>query len=298
MLQRSLRADVQVEMKFDDELWPVDVDPGELELAILNICVNSRDAMPEGGTIRFRREIPRTLPQSVTVSIADSGVGMTKEVQSRAFEPFFTTKEVGKGSGLGLAQVYGFLAQSNGQVAIESMPGKGTTVSLTFPRSDKPGPCRSRCACAGVGRRKACGAPARTRGYVLLVEDDVTVAELTVHMLESIGFSVRHEKSAAAALDAISAGDGVDIVFSDVMMPGGMSGVDLAREIRKRWPGLPVVLTTGYMEGEDSHDGGAGGAGEAVPPPATGADPECTPLGAPCSRTLAPLIQDTAIRTD
>ena len=143
MLQRSLRADVQVEMEFDDDLWPVEVDPGELELAILNICVNSRDAMPEGGTILIsarntRRTLLNSRAHAVTVSIADSGVGMSEDVLSRAFEPFFTTKDVGKGSGLGLAQVYGFLTQSNGQVTIDSEPGKGTTVSLTFPRSDKP----------------------------------------------------------------------------------------------------------------------------------------------------------------
>ncbi len=254
MLQRSLRADVQVEMAFDDDLWPVDVDPGELELAILNICVNSRDAMPDGGTILISaRNVRRTLlnlrAHSVTVTVTDSGVGMTEDVLSRALEPCFTTKDVGKGSGLGLAQVYGFLTQSNGQVAIESVPGEGTTVSLTFPRSDK-----SPTAAAAVARALPADAERRadrlqrSNGNVLLVEDDLTVAELTVQMLESTGFSVLHAKSATAALDALSAGRRVDIVFSDVMMPGGMNGVDLAREIRKRRPGLPVILTTGYVE--------------------------------------------------
>ena len=144
MLQRRCAPTSRSKCNSTSDLWPVEVDPGELELAILNICVNSRDAMPEGGTILISARQYQTRRCSNSRIhygdrlVADSGVGMTKEVRSRAFEPFFTTKDVGKGSGLGLAQVYGFLTQSNGQVAIDSEPGKGTTVSLTFPRSDKP----------------------------------------------------------------------------------------------------------------------------------------------------------------
>ena len=185
----------------------------------------------------------------MTISITDTGVGMSRDVLARAFEPFFTTKEVGKGSGLGLAQVYGFLAQSNGEVSIESAPGKGTTVFLSFPRSEKPvaeteGDDQDSAPHSG-GRAER---RSRTRANVLLVEDDLTVADLTAQMLESIGMSVVHAKSAAAALDALAATREIDIVFSDVMMPGGMSGVELAREIRERFPEMPVVLTTGYIE--------------------------------------------------
>ena len=246
MLQRSLRGDMEVKLSFKDEPWPVDVDPGELELAILNICVNSRDAMPDGGTIYIST---RNTAETVTISITDTGVGMSRDVLARAFEPFFTTKEVGKGSGLGLAQVYGFLAQSNGEVSIESAPGKGTTVFLSFPRSEKPvaeteGDDQDSARHSG-GRAER---RSRTRANVLLVEDDLTVADLTAQMLESIGMSVVHAKSAAAALDALAATREIDIVFSDVMMPGGMSGVELAREIRERFPEMPVVLTTGYIE--------------------------------------------------
>jgi PAS domain S-box-containing protein len=254
MLQRSLRGDVEVAMSFDDELWPVDVDPGELELAILNICVNARDAMPDGGTIRISARNARNLLQpvytdSVTVSISDSGVGMSKEVAARVFEPFFTTKEVGKGSGLGLAQVYGFVNQSKGQIAIDSTVGKGTTVSLTLPRSDSETATATAAAQLqpAAAARRADGRSA-SRGRVLLVEDDLTVAGLTTEMLKSIGYAVLHAKSAAAALETLADGRRIDIVFSDVMMPGGMSGVDLAREIRKRRRDLPVVLTTGYVE--------------------------------------------------
>ena len=246
MLQRSLRGDMEVKMNFDEEPWPVDVDPGELELAVLNICVNSRDAMPDGGTIYIST---RNSANSVTVSITDTGVGMTKEVLARAFEPFFTTKEVGKGSGLGLAQVYGFLAQSNGDVSVESAPGKGTTVFMAFPRSEKP-VAETEADVQDMALKSGALAErrSRARANVLLVEDDVTVASLTMQMLESIGLTVVHAKSAASALDALEKARNIDIVVSDVMMPGGMSGVELAREVRKQYPGLPVVLTTGYIE--------------------------------------------------
>ena len=252
LLQRSLRGDVEVEMTFDDDLLPVDLDPGELELAVLNICVNARDAMPDGGKIRIEARNAKSLvlPKSqdtVTLSIADTGVGMPKDVEARVFEPFFTTKEVGKGSGLGLAQVYGFVHQSNGQVAIDSQVGQGTTVTLTFPRSERPVDESTTAAAATPAPRRAETRP-RSCGEVMVVEDDPTVADLTTEMLKGAGYAVFHANSAAAALEALAGGRGVDVVLSDVMMPGGMNGVDLAREIRKRWPDLPVVLTTGYIE--------------------------------------------------
>jgi CheY-like chemotaxis protein len=252
MLQRSLRGDVEVKMSFGEALWPVEVDPSELELAILNLCVNARDAMPEGGTISISARNASAAPaaaaaETVVVAVADTGVGMAQDVLAHAFEPFFTTKEVGRGSGLGLAQVYGFIVQSNGQVALESAPGKGTTVLLTFPRSERQLTAANMARStakppAGLDRH---GMP---RGSVLLVEDDATVAALSGQMLENIGLVVTHVKSASDALEALSTMQVPDIVFSDVMMPGGMNGVELAREIRRRWPNLPVVLTTGYIE--------------------------------------------------
>jgi CheY-like chemotaxis protein len=253
MLQRSLRGDVEVKMDFGEALWPVEVDPSELELAVLNLSVNARDALPDGGTISISARNASGTPSgtavdTVIVTISDTGVGMAQEVLAHAFEPFFTTKEVGRGSGLGLAQVYGFIAQSNGQVALDSAPGKGTTVELTFPRSHKPLTAardlrpKARLPATAHDRREL------PRGRVLLVEDDATVAALTGQMLETIGFSVTHAKSAADALKSLSGATEPDIVFSDVMMPGGMNGVELAREIRRNWPNLPVVLTTGYIE--------------------------------------------------
>ena len=252
MLQHSLRGDVQVTMRFDDGLWLVEVDPSELELAILNICVNSRDAMPDGGAISISaRNTPGALApafaQAVTLTITDTGVGMPPEVVSRAFEPFFTTKEVGKGSGLGLAQVYGFIGQSRGTVSIDSAPGRGTTISLVFPRSsqllaspDSTDEELAPAANAGAVRP-------RTRGHVLLVEDDLAVAALTTQVLEALGLSVTHVKSGDEALAELPRSRDVDVVLTDVMMPG-MNGVDLAHAIRKAWPQFPVLLTTGYVE--------------------------------------------------
>ena len=254
ILQRSLRGDVEVEMHCEDDLWPVEVDPGELELAVLNICVNARDAMPDGGTIRIEARNATTRAatrnqDSVMLSIADTGIGMPEEVTARVFEPFFTTKEVGKGSGLGLAQVYGFVNQSKGRIAIDSRVGKGTTVTITLPRSERAvaesTPATS--AVTPAATRRPASRPG-SRGQILLVEDDPTVADLTTEMLKAAGYTVCHVKSAGSALDTLADGNGIDVVFSDVMMPGGMSGVDLAHEIRKRRPDLPVVLTTGYIE--------------------------------------------------
>jgi CheY-like chemotaxis protein len=180
----------------------------------------------------------------VRLSVADTGCGMSSEVLARVFEPFFTTKDVGKGSGLGLPQVYGFAQQSGGRLTIDSREGVGTVVTLLLPRSSQ--------AAAASAPATPAGAPAGVRAVgrheVLLVEDDVEVAALTREMLAELGYSVVHAGSPAAALGALANSRSIDVVFSDIMMPGGMSGLDLAREIRRRHPALPVVLTTGYSE--------------------------------------------------
>ena len=248
MLEHSLRGSTRLEMKLGNELWPVEIDVGEFELAMLNLFANSRDAMPEGGTITIdARNVTEATSAGrpadfVQLSVRDTGSGMPPSVLERVFEPFFTTKEIGKGTGLGMPQVYGFAQQSGGRISVDSQIQLGTTVTLLLPRSQ-------RTPAAPVDDSRAylaCGdGPAR---QVLLVEDDEEVATLTREMLSHLGFSVVHAASPAAALGALTNERSIDVVFSDVMLPGGISGVDLAREIKRRRPGLPIVLTTGYSE--------------------------------------------------
>jgi CheY-like chemotaxis protein len=250
LLDRSLRADVNVELDFPDAIWPIEVDPGELELVVLNLAVNARDAMPHGGTIVVRGEnLPNIKDDHlagdyVRLSVIDTGTGMPPEVRAHVFEPYFTTKDAGKGSGLGLAQVYGFAIQSGGAVRINSEVGRGTSIALYLPRSDKvPSGDHHDLAQPHVERQ-----PVHDVGRVLLVEDDDEVATLASEMLDQLGYEVTRAASAAAALGALANGRPVDIVFSDIMMPGGMNGLDLAREIRRRRPDLPILLTSGYAE--------------------------------------------------
>jgi signal transduction histidine kinase/ActR/RegA family two-component response regulator len=248
LLNRSLRADIQIQTSFAERLWPVEVDAGELELVILNLALNSRDAMPNGGTIQINaRNCPALADHDlagdfVRLDIVDSGVGMTPDILGHVFEPFFTTKEIGSGSGLGLAQAHGFAKASGGVVRIASTPGRGTLVSLFLPRSTKtPGYSPE------LMPHAVDDSPAGT-AQVLVVEDDDEVAALTVEMINQLGYDTTRVASAEAALGALADRRSVDIVFSDVMMPGRMNGVELAQEIRRRRPNLPVLLTSGYAE--------------------------------------------------
>jgi signal transduction histidine kinase/ActR/RegA family two-component response regulator len=248
LLDRSLRGDVQFQSEFAEDLWPVEVDPGELELVILNLAVNARDAMPTGGIVTISAYNSPALADHeltgdfVRLDITDTGVGMAADVLSHAFEPFFTTKEVGKGSGLGLAQAHGFARASKGAVRIDSTLGHGTKVSLFLPRTLKTPACS---ADPMIDRSLETAASA---GQVLLVEDDDEVAALTVEMINQLGYDTTRVASAEAALGALADKRAIDIVLSDVMMPGRMNGVDLAQEIRRRRPHLPVLLTSGYAE--------------------------------------------------
>jgi signal transduction histidine kinase/CheY-like chemotaxis protein len=249
LLDRSLRGDVLVEFDFPDGLWPIEVDPGELELVILNLAVNARDAMPNGGTILVRgRNVPADVTggqasDCVRIEVIDSGVGMSSAVRERVFEPFFTTKEVGKGSGLGLAQVYGFVKQSGGTVEIDSEVDRGTRIIITLPRSLHAPATQSRnVAELRIDRRRS------SEACVLLVEDNDEVAALVKEMLDELGFEALRVASAQAALGALADGRRIDLVFSDIVMPGDMNGLDLARETRKRLRDVPIVLTSGYAE--------------------------------------------------
>jgi len=248
MLSRSLREDIEFAIDLPDTLWPVTVDPPEFELALLNIGVNARDAMPNGGCFRVTaRNISLHAGNSVNeglvgdfvaVTLSDTGAGMTAEVRSRAFEPFFTTKEVGLGSGLGLSQVYGFAKQSGGSALIDSEPGTGTTITLFLPRATEA-PVASRSV---AGDAVLPAIPAR----ILLVEDDGEVAKVTAELLRDIGSESVPVSDGKAALAAVERDATIDLVISDIVMPGGISGIDLARQLRERRPDLPVVLATGY----------------------------------------------------
>ena len=252
LLDRSLREDITVRIETAPDLWPVEVDAGQLEVAVLNIAVNARDAMPSGGTITIRvvnrpdQEIEELDGDFVELSVTDTGKGMSAETIQRVFEPFFTTKDVGKGTGLGLSQVYGFTRASGGDARIMSEPGKGSTVALYFPRSTN--------ALAEPVEEAAPTAPLQApAGYrILLVEDDDAVAAAVGGMLSELGYRHVRVANATAALEALESGEAVDLVFSDMVMPGVIDGVTLAQSIRARWPELPVVLTSGFSEAADT----------------------------------------------
>jgi PAS domain S-box-containing protein len=248
MMDRTLRGNIQVKTKLADDLWPIKVDRTEFELVILNLCVNARDAMPDGGIITIcAKNVARLREHElsgdfVVLTVEDTGSGIPPDILARVFEPFFTTKEIGKGSGLGLPQVYGFAQQSGGSVKIDSKAGVGTTVTLLLPRSDvaPTAPPPENDDLDSTARRRA------LRGCILLVEDDDGVAALVAEMLNSLGYRVTRVASARAALGALADDPGIDLVFSDILMPGPMTGVDLAREVRRLRPGSPVLLTSGY----------------------------------------------------
>jgi len=244
LLDRSLREDVTVEVKLPSGLWRIEVDASQLEVAVLNIAINARDAMPDGGTITIEaRNEPSGRPDGagdlVRLAIRDTGVGVAPEMLSRVFEPFFTTKAVGKGTGLGLSQVYGFARASGGEAGVESKLGEGTTVWLRIPRSTKAPTVEP----AAVAPRPS---SSTDRHRILLVEDDDNVAQLVEEMLRELGYEVVRAGEALAALEVLRNDSAFDLVFSDMVMPGDVGGLDLARDISRLRPNLPVILTTGY----------------------------------------------------
>jgi len=243
LLRPSVRSNIDLITEISDHVWNVDADPGALELALLNLAFNARDAMPEGGTLKISatNELLKGKPEGlrgeyVALRVADTGEGMSAEVMERVFEPFFTTKSYGEGTGLGLSQVFGFAKQIGGAVTVESKGGEGSNFTIFLPASKG----------ALVSDGKVEGGQAL--GRVLLVEDDYLVAELAAGMLNELGFEAVVTHSAKEALERLSGDHRPTLVFTDIVMPGGISGIELAQKVRERFPELPVLLTTGYSE--------------------------------------------------
>ena len=241
LLHHSLRENISVSFDIPGDVWPIEVDASQFDIAVLNIAVNARDAMPTGGEIVISaRNLAAGLDgkDAVQLRIEDEGTGMSAEAAEKAFEPFFTLKDVGQGTGLGLSQVYGFTRSAGGSAAIASELGAGTIVTLTFPRS-APAPAAT--------ATEPVQAPAVRIDHkcVLLVEDDASLSDFVGQMLEELGSTVIRARSAQAGLRAF-AGARVDLAISDMVMPGSMDGLALARRLREKDDRLPIVLMTGY----------------------------------------------------
>jgi two-component system NtrC family sensor kinase len=257
MLSRSTRDDIEVSVEMPEDLWPVSVDRAEFELAVLNVAVNARDAMPNGGQLKISArnttiasgDLPPGTPTGapagaptgdfVALTLSDTGTGMSAETLAHAFEPYFTTKEVGAGSGLGLSQVYGFATQSGGTATIASEPGAGTAITLYLPR-----------AAAGPSSEPAAAGPAVPTPpiRILVVEDEAEIAELTCSILRDLGHETVHAGDGASALATIAGDPAIGLVISDLVMPGATNGLELARALRAERPALPVLLMTAYNQ--------------------------------------------------
>ncbi len=252
MLSRILGDDIEIEMNLAPGLWPVTADPSQVEACLVNLAANARDAMPSGGILTIatsNRTLdagnaqlpPSTRPGDFAMlTVTDTGVGMTAEVVAKVFEPFFTTKEPGKGTGLGLSMVFGFATQSGGHITVGSEPGVGTTFSLFLPRAPDVAPLEAARAASALQ-------PVRGNGEVILVvEDNAAVRETVVANLAHLNYRPLEAASAPAALALLEI-EPVTLVFSDVMMPGGMDGFELRDQVAARWPAVRVLLTSGYL---------------------------------------------------
>jgi PAS domain S-box-containing protein len=250
MLKRSLRGDIDIRTRMGDGACRVQVDQGELELALLNIGVNARDAMPEGGVLAVsvqpvrlygEEETDRLRGDFVLIELTDTGAGIRPELLQRVFEPFFTTKGPGKGTGLGLSQVYGFTKQSGGTATVTSRLGHGTVLRLYLPAVDLP---------LHDGQDAAPAVPEATtrKGTALVVEDNPQVATVSAEYLEQLGYTIEYASSGSDALQKLREERQYDLVFSDILMPGSIGGIELARIMRNYHAGIPILLTTGYNE--------------------------------------------------
>ena len=273
LLRHLIGESVSMEAVVSSGLWPVAVDKNQLETAIINLAVNARDAMPSGGKLTvetsnaYLDEVyayahPEvSAGQYTMVAVSDTGVGMSKEIAARAFDPFFTTKDVGRGTGLGLSQVFGFVKQSGGHIKIYSELGHGTTIKMYFPRLLE-GQSEQPLAAASVPRSGA-------GELILVVEDNEDVRQFTERVLRDLGYRVSAAPDGRRALQLLEQLRDVDLLFTDVGLPEGMTGRELANEARRRWPHLKVLYTTGYARNSIIHHGRLDPGVELIPKPFT-----------------------------
>jgi signal transduction histidine kinase len=260
LLHRTLGETIETETVLGPSLWAVEADPNQLETAILNLALNARDAMPDGGKLTIETSNTHldhgyvavnteVVPgQYVVICVSDTGMGMDAATVMRAFEPFFTTKEIGKGTGLGLSMIYGFVKQSGGHVKIYSEPGSGTTVKIYLPRLMR--------AVEPPEVPEEVVVPEGTRDETILVcEDDDDVRTYSVELLRELGYRVLEARDGPAALKILEANSKVHLLFTDVVLPGGMTGADVARAARAIVPDLKVLFTTGYARNAIVHHG-------------------------------------------
>jgi signal transduction histidine kinase/ActR/RegA family two-component response regulator len=259
LLQRALGATITLEVHHADNLWPVMIDHHELENAVINLAINARDAMPGGGRLDIEMENVSLDDEAVTryeelkpgdyveISVSDTGVGMSENVIERAREPFFTTKEAGKGSGLGLSMVYGFIKQSHGHLTIYSEPGHGTTIRMYLPRSDEQ--------IDGVGMEREIRDLAPGEGRILVVEDDPDIRRIASRILRDHGYDVAEADNGPDAISLLVQSGPFDLLFTDLVLPGGMTGTEIAAEAKRLQPGIAVLYTTGYTENAVVHNG-------------------------------------------
>lgn len=256
LLRPILGEHVEIVTRLADDAWLAMADPSQLSSAIVNLAVNARDAMPDGGRLTLEtanREVDSTgngdgdASSYVMVAVADTGHGIPADIRDRVFEPFFTTKGLGRGTGLGLSMVYGFAKQTGGTVAIESEEGRGTVMRLFLPRS----------AGEAVARTGPVAAPAAARGHetILVVEDDPLVQGYVIAQLGSLGYRTLTASDGATALALVDQGASFDLLFTDIIMPGGMNGRELAEAVRLRRPGVRVLYTSGYTDNTIVHEG-------------------------------------------
>ncbi len=254
LLQRSLTPKINLRLQLADSLWPVHINKSRAEDALLNIVLNARDVMPDGGRLfieTYNRtftsaavEIPPQLSAGdyVVVSIRDTGVGMSEEIRRKIFTPFFTTKEAGKGSGLGLAMVYGFIQQCGGDIQVISQPGSGTEFRLYFPRSDS---ALDRQTSVSISKKSNQSIP-EGRGTILVVDDEPELLTLAVMHLRSLGYQTLEANNGVQALAILKTSTEIDLLFSDIVMPGGINGIQLAQHAVRLRPGIKILLTSGH----------------------------------------------------